>query len=994
MFLSKKTLYCCLDFLDFFRNIMKVTTTQPFRIIYSLFRHEYLGYLVAAFAVQVNSKGNLTFQYQGLSTRSAKEFAKGLDEQDWQLIRLCDALQTETIIKKFYAKKIHHNEFFLKYYDKQKGDKALQEAIANYVDEKISQIFSLIFSQKKPFFVMGTDGNPIWQAVEVVDEAVSVLFHFRRNEKETHYFPTLRFAGKKLDFQFKNALILCNEPAWMLLENRLYHFKKNIDGNKLKPFLQKWYINIPRNVEETYFKKFLMPLIASFDVYAQGFEIRSQTYQPKVFLSIEEVNKTVPLSLFDEVAVQTEESPEILFELYFQYGNFKFKADDNKPAFVDMEKVGDSYVFHRVTKNLIFEKNILQTLKNRGLEIRNGIKTLEQKEALTWLEKNAPKLESEEICLLQNFTDKKRYFLGESHIEMKISENQDWFDLQAIIRFGEYEIPFTAIRPYILSEKKEFPLPNGDIALIPEEWFSRYSDLFYFAEVKEKVYLPKYHLHLLEQLSKENWVEVHIQQKLRNMLDFDKIEEYPLPKGLKADLRNYQKAGYNWLRFLGEYQMGAFLADDMGLGKTLQTLALLQAEKENQAKEPSLVVVPTSLIYNWEVEAKKFAPRLQIVTYTGSQREQKIPYLAKFDVVLTSYGVVRMDVEVLSRITFNYIILDESQAIKNPQSNIAQTLMLLSSKKRLLLTGTPIENSLMDLWSQMNFANQGLLGGKSFFKKEFVQAIEKAENPEKAQKLHRIVKPFILRRTKEQVAQDLPQKIEHISYCSMTAEQEKYYEEVKSQYRNKILEQIEQQGIAKTQFLILKGLTQLRQIANHPILVEKDFQGNSGKMEDVLYKLETLLEEKKKVLVFSQFVKHLSLFKAYFEQKNIKYAYIDGASTNRQAQVEYFHKNEDVLIFLISIKAGGVGLNLTAAEYVFLLDPWWNPAVEAQAIDRAHRIGQKHTVIAYKFITKNSVEEKILTLQESKRRLARNIVSTEENFFKNLTAEDIQAILD
>jgi SNF2 family DNA or RNA helicase len=974
---------------------MKVATTQPFQITYSLFRHEYLGYLVAAFAVQVNSKGNLTLQYQGLSARSAKEFAKGLDEHDWQLIKLCDSLQIETIIKKFYAKKIHHNEFFLKIYDKQKGDKALQEAIAMYVDEKISQILSLIFSKKKPFFVMGTDGNPIWQAVEPMPEPVSVLFHFRRDEKETHYFPTLRFEGKKLDFQFKNALILCNEPAWMLLDNCLYHFKQKIDGNKLRPFLQKWYINIPRNVEETYFKKFLMPLIAAFDVYAQGFEIRSQAFPPKAFLAISQVEKKVSLSLFELAEAETDENPEILFELYFQYGNQKFKADDDKPAFVSMEKVGDNYVFHRIAKNLVFEKNVLQTLKNKGLDIRNGRKILEQKKALDWLEQNAHSLQSDEISILQHFEGQKKYFLGQSHIEMKITENKDWFDLQAIIRFGEFEVPFVAIRPYILSGKKEFPLPNGNLALIPEEWFSRYSDLFYFAETHEKLSLQKYHLHIVEQLSKENWAEVHIQEKLRKMLDFAQIDEYPLPQGLKADLRNYQKSGYNWLRFLGEYQMGGFLADDMGLGKTLQTLALLQAEKENNpTPQPCLVVVPTSLIYNWEVEAKKFAPHLQIITYTGSQREQKVPYLSKFDVVLTSYGVVRIDAEILAKVLFNYIILDESQAIKNPQSNISQAVMLLRSKKRLLLTGTPVENSLMDLWSQMNFANHGLLGSKSFFRKEFLQPIERGENAEKAQKLHQIVKPFILRRTKEQVAQDLPQKIEHISYCPMTAEQEKYYEEVKSQYRNKILEQIEQQGIAKTQFFILKGLTQLRQIANHPQLVEKDFQGNSGKMEDVRYKLETLLEEKKKVLVFSQFVKHLALIKTYLEQKNIKYAYLDGASTDRQAQVERFQKDENIQIFLISIKAGGVGLNLTAAEYVFLLDPWWNPAVEAQAIDRAHRIGQRHTVIAYKFITKNSVEEKILALQEAKKRLASDIISTEENFFKSLSTDDIRMILE
>jgi len=975
---------------------MKVATTQPFAIIYSLLKHEYLGYLIAPFAVQVNSKGNLTLQYQGLTSKTAKDFQKGLDETDLQIIKFADSLQTETIIKKFYTKKIHQNEFFLKIYDKNKGDKPLQEAIETHLDEKIAQILSLIQEKHKKFFIMGTDGNPIWKAIELVDEPVSVLFHFRRNEKETHYFPTLKYDNKKLDFQFKNALVLCNEPAWLLIDEKLYHFSKNIDGNKLRPFLNKWYINIARNIEEKYFKTFVTPLVAAFDVYAQGFEIRSQAHPPQAILQVSQLAKTVSMSLFEEVetAPEQEEESEIIIELYFKYGEYIFKAADDKPAFVHLEQVQDSYVFHRIAKNTVFEKNTIQTLKNKGLEFRLGKKVLSQQDALLWLERHALSLQDEEITLKQQFAD-KRYFIGKSQIEFKINENKDWFDLEALICFGDFKIPFIKLRPYILAGKKEFELPNGEIALIPEEWFSRYNDLFYFAEEKDSLQIQKHHLYLLQKLEQENWAEINMQKKLAQLQNFEEIQDYPLPQDLKATLRNYQKAGYNWLRFLGDYGFGGCLADDMGLGKTLQTLAVLQAEKEKEdlEKKPSLIVVPTSLIYNWEVEAKKFAPRLQIVTYTGSQRERALPYLHRFDVVLTSYGIIRMDVEALSKILFNYIILDESQAIKNPQSNISHAVSKLRGQKKLLLTGTPIENSLLDLWSQMNFANVGLLGGQNFFRKEFLNPIEKNQDLKKTEKLHQVTKPFILRRTKSQVAKDLPAKIENLNFSTMTTEQEKYYEEIKSQYRNKILEQIEQHGIHKTQFLILKGLTQLRQIANHPVLVDSEYQGSSGKMEDILYKLETLMEEKKKVLVFSQFVKHLSVFRKYFDERGWKYAYLDGATTDRQAQVERFQNNENTLIFLISMKAGGVGLNLTAAEYVFLLDPWWNPAVEAQAIDRAHRIGQRHTVITYKFISKNSIEEKIVALQETKKQLASSIVSVEDSFFKSLSKEDISNLL-
>ncbi len=975
---------------------MKVVTSQPFQIVYSLFNHQFLGYLIAPFVVQINSRGELTFSYQALSTKTAREFQKKLDENDFKIIKYTDTIQPEYIVSKFYNKRIHPNEFFLKIYDKTKGDKNLTTLIDEFVDSRIGEILKLIQMHQKPFFVMGTDGNPTWKPIQIAQSPVSVLFHFLRNETETHYFPTLLYEGKKLNFQFKDAHVLCNQRAWLLLENTLYYFKQNIDGNKLRPFLQKWYINIPRNIEENYFQKFVLPLIASFDVSAKGsgFEIITESFAPQAILRISSVCKVAENNLFDTVNQAVEQEADFLFELFFRYGSYVFAAEnDYKPAFVKLEKHQNGYIFRKIIKNKVFEQNTFEFLKNKNLEISRGKLHLPPEKALQWLRKNAENLLSEQIILEQNFDNGKKYFFGKSFISLKATEKADWLDLKAIIRFGEYEIPFIKLRPYIVENIKEFPLPNGEIALIPDEWFSRYSDIFYLAQSENnEIKLEKYHLPILQAFSDSHELELNIEEKLKNLLS-QEIQDYPLPQGLKATLRNYQKTGYNWLCFLSENRLGGFLADDMGLGKTLQTLALLQHEKEKKATKPSLVVMPTSLLYNWELEAKKFVPHLQIVSYTGSQREQKLPFLHKFDVIFTSYGVVRMDIEALSKMAFNYVILDESQAIKNPQSYTSQAVSLLKAEKRLLLTGTPLENSLLDLWSQMNFANPGLLGDQSFFKKNFLRPIEKGENTAQIEKLQKIIRPFILRRTKEQVATELPPKMEHIAFCQMSTEQAKIYEETKSKYRNQILEQIEKFGVAQSHFVILKALTELRQIANHPQLIDKNFQGISGKMEDVTYKLQMLLCENKKVLIFSQFVKHLAIFRKYLEENHIRYAYLDGTTTNRQEQVNDFQQNPHTSVFLISLKAGGTGLNLTAAEYVFLLDPWWNPAVEAQAIDRAYRIGQTKSVIAYKFITHSSVEEKILLLQERKKALFQNLINAEKGFLKYFSAEDIAFML-
>lgn len=983
---------------------MKVATDKPFQIIYSLYAHEYLGYLFESFVVQCNDQGDLTLLHQNISAKNAREFAAGLDDLDYELIRLMDSIQQDVIIRKFYKKKVSANEFFLKVYDKEKGNTLLQEEIERYVESKRCKIVERIAQGSKWLFEMGNDGEPTWRRIEVLPERATVRFLFFRNEDNTHYFPTIQYAGEKIEFQYKNGYLLCKDPAWLVLENKLYGFEGELDGKKLQPFLKKKFIEIPKKIEDSYYRKFVAPLIAQFDVWAKGFAIKPVSFIPEPILTFSELlnGDSANGDLFGGSTngngnghAVTVQDDKIVFNLAFRYGNYLFKADQLNDTSVRVQQEGDEYTFLKIKRDTQKEKRMINKLKERGLDMKNARLAWSKPSAFQWLSMNREMLEDEGFLISQSQNDGKRYFLGESSISIQVRENIDWFDIHAIIRFGDFQIPFQEIRKHIMRKQHEFKLPNGEIAVIPEQWFIDYAELFAFSEdgKDKQPVLRKHHLALVQDLQTGNLAEVSMSRKLEKLRDFHEIEEHAVPAKFKGELRPYQKAGYNWMRFLAQYNFGGCLADDMGLGKTVQTLALLQAQKEAGMQGTTLLVLPTSLLYNWQMEARKFTPNLRVHIYTGTNRNKNVSRFKNYDLVLTSYGIVRLDVEELKQYYFNYVILDESQAIKNPSSNIAKAVRELSSRHRLILTGTPLENSTMDLWSQMQFINPGLLGTQSFFRNEFLNPIEKKQDEEKMQKLYSIIKPFILRRHKTQVATELPDKIETVQYCTMTDEQQEKYEEAKNYYRSQILDQIDTHGLNGSQFVLLQGLTKLRQIANHPALVDEGYEASSGKMDDLLEMLESAISEGHKILIFSQFVKHLGLLRRHLDKQKLAYAYLDGATKDRQQQVENFQNNDKLRLFLISLKAGGVGLNLTKADYVFLLDPWWNPAIEQQAIDRAHRIGQVKHVFTYKFITKDTVEEKILALQQHKTQLADNLITTEESFVKTLSKEDISNIL-
>lgn len=973
---------------------------QRYRLVYTLGEHPYLGFLIEPHAVLLNANGELSFTHKRLFSSTAGDYeGMELDETDRQIIKLLDEIEQSNIIKRHYKKVIRPADYFNSVFDQR-----LYEVIRPKIEQRLLKVMDLL--PGKLLYLMGKEGYPADQPLEIAPEPASVLFHFRRNETETRYFPTIKFAGSRIEFMYRDAQIIINEQAWMLLDQVLYYFNEPLEGKKLAPFLQKRYISVPRATERKYFEVFVRGLIERHHVYAEGFDIKTLTHEATPVLQLD-----------------VGDRDRVRMELAFQYGPYLFAPANENRVSVKMEydKDADLYTFYRIRRSLAWEERKLQELLSmnlvgsRGLSGQLGeLQTNADagfRSVWDWLHHNRAKLLEQGFDIRQHSGD-TAYFLGQTSLSIEVTEGNDWFDVHAVARFGEFEIPFLQLKSHILSDKREFVLPDGEIAIIPEEWFARYPQLFQFSEPGKTLKLKKHHLGLVQELGREQ--EVAIDQKLARLQSFEEMVDRSAPEGFHGTLRPYQQAGFNWFYFLKGYGFGGCLADDMGLGKTIQALVLLQKEKELAAAEGkrvcSLVVMPTSLIYNWQREAEKFVPDLQLLVHVGPNRSKDPQTFRAYDVVLTTYGIARVDEEMLHSFQFHYILLDESQHIKNPSSKAFKMVRGLNAAYRLVLSGTPIENSIADLWSQMTFLNPGLLGSNRYFNKEFVLPIEKKKDEPTARRLQAIIKPFVLRRTKEQVAEELPPKSEQIVYCEMEEDQRAYYEKIKSEYRNMILEAegsdrlvadrtgLPASGAASLKInspiALLQGLTKLRQVANHPRMIDETYSGSAAKFQQVLEQLDMALQRSNKVLLFSQFVKQLHIFRSYFDKKGIPYAYLDGATSQRQQEIDRFRKDDDVRLFLISIKAGGVGLNLTEADYVFVLDPWWNPAVEQQAIDRAHRIGQKKTVFIYKFITKNSVEEKILALQERKTKLAESLITTEESFYKSLSQEDVRMLLE
>jgi non-specific serine/threonine protein kinase len=479
--------------------------------------------------------------------------------------------------------------------------------------------------------------------------------------------------------------------------------------------------------------------------------------------------------------------------------------------------------------------------------------------------------------------------------------------------------------------------------------------------------------------------------------DFTEIKTVAPPKGLNATLRPYQLQGISYMNFLREYHFGGILADEMGLGKTIQTLAFIQYMKEHGAKGPNLIIVPTSVLPNWEREAQKFVPDMKRLVIYGSRRENLFKKIEESELIITTYALLRRDLDELLKFEFNAVILDEAQNIKNPNTITARSVRKIQARFRLCLSGTPIENTLLELWSLFEFLMPGFLGSQTAFQKGFVKPIKDGDE-DSLNYLKARVKPFILRRTKNEVAKDLPPKVENIYYSSLLDDQMELYAALAKKLKEQVLQDVDEKGIAQSQISILDALLKLRQICCHPRLLKLDVPGvstnvSSGKFEAFKDLVTSIIDDGHKVLVFSQFVQMLHIIRNWLNMVEIPYCYLDGTSKDRFEQVDRFNNTPEIPIFLISLKAGGTGLNLTSADYVIHYDPWWNPAVEDQATDRTHRIGQTRQVFSYKMICENTVEEKILKLQESKKGIADSIIPG-QSAWKSLTRADLEMLFE
>ena len=600
---------------------------------------------------------------------------------------------------------------------------------------------------------------------------------------------------------------------------------------------------------------------------------------------------------------------------------------------------------------------------------------------------------------------------------VSVSSGIDWFELHGSVDFGDgLEAKLPALLGALKRGEQMIALSDGSFGMVPEEWLRKFGllaslgvasgDHLRFKQTQTGV------LDALLAARPEITCDATFARVREEWQNFKGIGSITEPRGFVGTLRDYQREGLGWFEFLQRFGFGGCLADDMGLGKTVQVLALLESRRNGGANRngegkrankgtadslesetrPSLVVVPRSLVFNWQQEAARFTPALRLLTHIGSERTKGSKHFENYDLVITTYGTLRRDAVHFQDTEFDFVILDEAQAIKNAKTESAKAARLLKGKHRLALSGTPVENHLGELWSLFEFLNPGMLGAASVFQLSTSGA--RAPDDETRTLLARALRPFLLRRTKQQVAKELPEKLEQTIYCEMEVAQRRQYDELREYYRASLLESVERVGLKRAKIQILEALLRLRQTACHPALVTGGIGDEpSAKLDILMPRLSEVTDEGHKAIVFSQFTSFLAIVRRRLEREGIDYEYLDGKTRHRGVAVERFQSDPNCKLFLISLKAGGQGLNLTAAEYVFLLDPWWNPAVEAQAIDRAHRIGQSRRVFAYRLITRDTVEEKVLALQATKRELADAIINADNSLIRNITGEDLMLLL-
>ncbi len=845
-----------------------------------------------------------------------------------------------------------------------------------------SKYLLILARQKVPVFRL-TSPSSFCERLNLLDQPVTLEMRLVRSRDGI----AIDLGGRVGDTVFSNLKqnfrVISTRPAWALMGNYVVPVA-NPEVLDIAPRLS---VNIPLSDEALFRDRFLPRLAERLPVSGDVVEMEEILAGPVPRLYLR------------------EEEGAFRATLAFGYGDHEVEFGPKAPGVHIVSEPG-TWTITRIHRQRERETHYHQMLtdvryglKRAGREFGPAVFQLRARtHPLDFLTQCIPLLAEAGFEIYgQEGLKSARLSPATPTLRVFVSSGIDWFDIEAVVAYGDQTVSLKEVLKAIRQGGRYIKLADGTFGQVPEKWLERYQHLFGIAEETEKgVRLHDTQLPLVDPLladAAEVQAAQDFQERRERLGAFERITPQPLPRGFHGELRSYQKAGLDWLHFLHEYRFGGVLADDMGLGKTIQVLAFLQSLKERgEAEQPSLLVVPKSLLVNWQRETARFTPELRVLEFTGAGRKRDPSFFDQYDIVITTYGTMLRDVEFLRSYRFQYVILDESQAIKNPLAKTTRAACLLNTDHRLVMTGTPVENTTFELWSQFAFVNPGMLGGLQYFQETFAKPIEQNQDEEAANLLRKLVYPFILRRTKAQVAPELPPRSERVLFTDLEPAQRKIYSRLRDRYRAELLRLIDQSGMEDARMRILEGLLRLRQVCIHPALVEPTYRGEAAKFELLADILGTLLREGHKALIYSQFVEVLKLVRRHLESLGVRYAYLDGKTRDRQAQVDLFQSDPDVPFFLLSLKAGGVGLNLTAAEYVIHLDPWWNPAVEMQAADRAHRIGQENPVFIYKFIARDTVEEKILQLQERKRDLVEQLISAESGFFKSLTREDVAVL--
>lgn len=907
--------------------------------------------------------------------------ADASDEQTAALIELCDKTKPAAIFSKFNNDRYKTIAAF-----RQKLDKEQRAYVSMSIGRTLLNIIGLADSLDIPIFLYQNRGVMLKKSVlKLVKINVVPIMTFSKTSEGMAYSLTLKtHEGQEMKPCDHSTSILSEAPGLLVMDNSIYSLSAEFSGKLLIPFLQKDSTLIPEKFKMQYFKKFILKNVSKCEVRADGFDLVERDSSKRCKLSLEK-------DMFGNVVLSVS----------FVYDDNTFSVNDKRSMAVRLQETDSGIVFFKWVRDYDWERRVLDTLTAIGMPQKQADKYVYVK----WLSTYKSELEAAGLDIVQ--LTEETYYLGTSNTQQSTDWQNDWFRIHIDILLEDGRtIKFSDLLENILTGEREFKLDDGTVFVIPQEWFARYEGIFLFGTQTQDAFM----LHK-SQISAAEAITT-IDNRSNSTGELGRITS---PQRLKATLRDYQQIGFEWLYNSLVTVGGVCLSDDMGLGKTVQAIALMLKYKEEgqsgsqsssscddsgqmsikfdlEADIPStlssdksplgafrtiLIVSPASVLYNWHNELRKFAPSLLVCDYTGNgeERKRKRNVLMKWDVVLTTYQTMRNDIDSLDKFNFGIIIFDEAQSFKNNSSQLFHAVNRLQSSHKIALSGTPIENSLDELWSLMHVLNPILLGQYASFRRNYISPINKDVEGKKSAVLRSLIAPYFLRRTKAEVLSDLPERQDELILCDMNPEQKELYDSELSCARNQIMEITDKSAESIN---VLTAISRLRQIACHPSLVDKSYK-KSGKIDEVFERLQMLHETSHKVLIFSEHVSLLNLVGEEMDRRGWRYETLTGSTRDRESVVLKFTENNKCHFFLVSLKAGGVGLNLTTADYVFLLDPWWNMAAEEQAIGRAHRIGQRNPVFVYRFVSKESLEEDILNIQERKSSLVEAVMP----FFKD-----------